>query len=106
MIPGVAGVAGLTVTAKLLAALVPHELLAVTVIFPFWPALPAVTVIEVVPAPDVIVHPAGTVHVYDVALATAEMLYVNPVVPGHTGVVPVITPGVAGVPAPTVTAKV
>jgi len=61
--PGVAGVPGLTVTAKVCAALVPQELLAVTLIFPFCPALPEVTVIDVVPAPDVMVHPAGTVHV-------------------------------------------
>ena len=33
--PGVAGVPGLTVTASVLAALVPHEFPAVTVMFPF-----------------------------------------------------------------------
>ena len=33
--PGVEGVPGLTTTGKLLAALVPHELVAVTDIFPF-----------------------------------------------------------------------
>ena len=33
--PGVAGVAALTVTAKVCAVLVPHELVAVTVMFPF-----------------------------------------------------------------------
>ena len=63
MAPGVAGVAGLTVTAKLLAALVPQLLPAVTVIFPFCPAVPVVTVIEVVPVPAVIDHPVGTVQV-------------------------------------------
>ena len=61
--PGVAGVPGFTVTAKVLTALVPQELSAVTVILPFCPALPVVTVIEVVPAPAVMVHPAGTVQV-------------------------------------------
>ena len=35
MVPGVAGVPGLTVTASVLAALVPHELPDVTVISPF-----------------------------------------------------------------------
>ena len=35
MVPGVAGVPGSTVTASVLAALVPHELPAVTVILPF-----------------------------------------------------------------------
>ena len=61
--PGVAGVAGLTVTAKVLAALVPQLFVAVTLIVPFWPALPDVTVIELVPAPEVIDHPVGTVQV-------------------------------------------
>jgi hypothetical protein len=61
--PGVAGVPGPTVTASVLAALVPQELPAVTVIFPFCPAAPVVTVIDVVPAPAVMVQPAGTAHV-------------------------------------------
>ena len=72
--PGVAGAAGLTTTAKILALLVPQELVAVTEIFPFCPALPAVTVIDVPPFADVIVHPDGTVHVYETAFATAAML--------------------------------
>ncbi len=63
MAPGVAGVPGLTVTAKLLAALVPHEMPAVTVILPFCPAAPVVTVIEFVPAPAVMFQPVGTDHV-------------------------------------------
>ena len=63
IVPGVAGVPGLTVTAKLLAALVPQLFPAVTEIFPFCPALPVVTVIEVVPAPAVINQPIGTDHV-------------------------------------------
>ena len=40
-----------------------NELPAFTVIFPFCPAVPVVTVIDVVPAPAVIDQPAGTVHV-------------------------------------------
>jgi hypothetical protein len=52
-----------TVTAKEAAALVPQLLLAVTVIFPPCPAKPVVTVIEIVPIPESIVHPAGTAQV-------------------------------------------
>lgn len=59
IVGGVAGVPGLTVTGNVLAALVPHELVAVTEIFPFCPLLPAVTVIKFVPAPEVILQPAG-----------------------------------------------
>ena len=60
--PGVPGVAT-TVTAIDCAALVPQLFPAVTVILPFCPAAPAVTVIDAVPAPAVIDQPAGTVHV-------------------------------------------
>ena len=88
---------GLTVTAILLAALVPQLLPAVTVMFPFCPAVPVVTVMEVVPAPAVIVQPVGTLHVYVVAFVTAVMLYVCAVNPGHCVVVPVIAPGVTGI---------
>ena len=77
------GVAGLTVTARAFAALVPHELPAVTLMFPFCPAPPEVTVMELVVDPAVIVHPVGTVQLYDVALATAVIEYVCPVRPGH-----------------------
>jgi hypothetical protein len=52
-----------TVTAKVLAALVPHELVAVTLTFPLCPDAPAVTVIAFVPVPAVIDQPVGTVHV-------------------------------------------
>ena len=50
-----------TVTAKVLAELAPQEFCEVTLMLPFWPPAPAVTVIEVVPAPAVMVHPVGTV---------------------------------------------
>ena len=53
-----------TVTANVLAVLVPQVFPAVTVTFPFCPAAPVVTVILVVPCPPVIVHPVGTDHVY------------------------------------------
>ena len=86
-----------TVTALLLAALVPQLLPAVTVIFPFWPAVPVVTVMDVPPAPAVIDQPVGTDQVYVVALVTELILYTCPVNPGHCGVVPEIAPGVAGV---------
>jgi hypothetical protein len=65
-------VLGLTVTGKLLAALVPHPLVAVTVILP--PAFPDVTVIDVDDCPAVMVQSAGTVQVYEVAVGTALML--------------------------------
>jgi hypothetical protein len=55
--PGVPGVPGLTVTAKVLTALVPQEFEALTVIFPFCPAAPVVTLIEFVV--EVPVHPEG-----------------------------------------------
>ena len=60
-VPGAAGVPGPTTTGNVCAVLVPQELVAVSVIFPFCPAVPAVTVIEFVPDPAVIDHPVGTV---------------------------------------------
>jgi hypothetical protein len=74
IVPGVAGVDGLSVTVSEFAVLAPQELPAVTEMLPFWPAVPQVTVIAVVPCPAVIVHPVGTAHVYVVALGTAVML--------------------------------
>jgi hypothetical protein len=47
-------------TANVLAALVPQVLPAVTVIFPLCPALPDVTVTDVVPSPLLMVQPVGT----------------------------------------------
>ena len=48
IVPGVAGVAGDTLTAKVLSALVPQVLEAFTVMLPFCPAVPAVTLMEIV----------------------------------------------------------
>ena len=56
--PGWAGVVA-TVTLNILAVPEPHELLAITEIFP--PVAPAVAVIEV--EEEVPVHPDGNVHV-------------------------------------------
>jgi hypothetical protein len=63
----------ITVTAKVLAELAPQEFCEVTLMFPFCPAFPVVTVIEVVPAPAVMVHPEGTDQLYVVALAIAAI---------------------------------
>ena len=57
--PGTAGVAP-GVTALQVKPLHPHPLHALTQIFPA--VLAAVTVMLVVPCPEVMVHPAGTVH--------------------------------------------
>ena len=59
--PGVAGAALVNVTGKVAAVDVPHEFVAVTVTFP--DVEPNETVALVDPCPDVIVAPAGTVHV-------------------------------------------
>jgi hypothetical protein len=55
--------AEVTVTASVEAALVEQLFVAVTLIFPFWPAFPEVTVMETVPCPPVMLHPGGTVQV-------------------------------------------
>lgn len=54
--------------------------------------------IEVVPAPEFTVVPEGTDQLYDVAPATALIVYVA-VCPGHTVTGPVIAPGAVGVDA-------
>ena len=63
MSPGKAGTPGFTTTARVRTALVPHEFAALTLILPFCPLLPELTVIEVVPCPLVILQPGGTVQV-------------------------------------------
>ena len=63
MAPGIDGAPAITVTDRVVAALMPHELEAVTLMLPFSPVAPDVTVMAFVPWPDVIVQPVGTVHV-------------------------------------------
>jgi hypothetical protein len=84
-------------TAWHLATLAPHALVAVThtgvaVVY----GLGKLTVIELVPAPDVTVVPAGVVQLYPVAPATDGTENVTPVAPGQTFVGPAIAPGTCG----------
>jgi hypothetical protein len=71
MVPGAAGGPLTTETARQLAALVPQVFVAVTQTLPA--VVPQFTIIDVVPCPETIVAPAGTVHVYEVAPLTAVM---------------------------------
>jgi hypothetical protein len=61
-IPDIVG-DGLTVTASEAAALVPHALPAVTLMLTLNAPAVVVAVNDVVPCPEVIVQPVGTVHV-------------------------------------------
>lgn len=88
--PGVAGIV-LTVIAKLAAEELPQLLFAVTVIFP----LVELAVVRMLLVVEVPLHPDGNVHVYDVAPATGEILYVLEE-PEQMVAVPEIVPGVAG----------
>jgi hypothetical protein len=54
-------------------AVLGQGLLAVTQMLPDTAELLKFTVIEVVPCPDAMVAPVGTVHVYEVAPATAAI---------------------------------
>jgi hypothetical protein len=69
----------------------PQALVAVTQMFPL--AVPAVATILVLPCPEVMVHPVGTVHVYETAPFTEEMEYPRPVWLGHALAGPEIAPG-------------
>jgi hypothetical protein len=80
---GAEGVPFPTVTANVAAVDVPHVFPAVTVMFPFCPVAAVETVMLFVPAPEVIVQPVGTVHVYVVAFVTAAIEYVCEVNAGH-----------------------
>ena len=57
--PGVDGAVPVKETSTVLAAEVPHEFEAATATFP--PELPKLTTMEVVPCPETIVAPDGTV---------------------------------------------
>lgn len=83
-----------TLTARVLAVLFPHAFEAYTLTVP--PAVPDVTVMVLVSWPETIIHPAGTLHVYDVAPATATTSYVRPDVLAQGAAGPVIAPGCAG----------
>ena len=69
MVPGWAG-NWVTVTLLLCVGPDPHELLAFTVIVP--PLAPAVLLMDV--EVELPLHPEGSVHVYEVAPDTAEIL--------------------------------
>ena len=58
-----------TVTAIVFATLVPQPFVQETLIFPFCPTAPVVTVIAFVPAPEVITQPVGNVQLYVVISA-------------------------------------
>ena len=86
-----------TVTSISDAVEVPQVFVAVTFTFP--DVVPTVPDTDIVPCPEEIIHPEGAVQVYDVAPATADMLYAKEVA-AHSVAVPVIVPGVAGAPIP------
>lgn len=90
--PGAAG-GGARLSVMHVEELLPQLFVALTQIFPV--VVPKVTEILVVPCPEFIVVPAGTVQVYEVAPGTAEIEYVS-VCPGQTASVPEIDPGAAG----------
>jgi len=94
MAPGVAG-GGNRATAKVLAALAPQVLSAVTSISP--ELLPKVTVMDVVPAPAVMLAPEGTVHEYEVAVGTEAIVETAPVSPSQNVAGPVMAPGAPGI---------
>lgn len=92
----VVGAANTAETTKAREILDVQDELATTATLPEVNVEATETVMEVVPAPEVMVIPVGTVHVYEVALVTAAMEYVAVVVPAlkHTpDEGPVIAPG-------------
>jgi hypothetical protein len=70
----------------------PQEFVAVTHRLP--PVVPDTTSMVLVPCPEEMVHPAGTVQVYETAPATGCMEYVRPARLGQTEAMPVMLPGV------------
>ena len=70
MVPGVETALIIEIV-RHVGVLVAQILLAVTQIFP--PVVPDVTEMDVVPCPELMVHPEGTVQLYDVAPDTADI---------------------------------
>ena len=96
---------GLTVIVWQLAALNPQALLAVQQMRP--EVFPKVTVIDLVPCPETMVAPVGTVHVLTGAgLPLFGTVYTTFDCPLQTVVSPVMPPGVGGGPEFTVTVTV
>ena len=71
--PGI-GRTGFTVTANVLTLLVPHGFTVATDTLPLCAEACRFTEIEVPVADPLMAHPAGTIHLYDVAPGTAAML--------------------------------
>jgi len=78
--------------------LVPQPFPAVTVTLEVPVLDPIVVTIEVVPLPELIVHPSGTDQVYVLAFKTLVILYTWLVKLVHCVVSPEIAKGVAGAP--------
>jgi len=86
----------MTVTVRLLSAPLKQLLVGVTVTGPVL-AVPQFTLIFVVPCPNAIVAPAGTLQLYPVAPLTAAIAYPTPGAFEQTTLAPVIAPATAGV---------
>ena len=74
MLVGVVGIAVTTVIALQEVELLPQLLDAFTQMFPLTAELPKFMLMEVVPCPDEIVAPVGTIQVYEVAPLTIVVL--------------------------------
>lgn len=95
MAPGACMVVVIETGRHELAELLPQTFTADTQMLP--PTDPAVTVMLFEPCPDVMVHPVGTLHVYDTAPFTGSTAYTSPVIPEHTLAFPEMVPGIATV---------
>jgi hypothetical protein len=92
---GIEGAPWPTTTGKLFEAPSPQSFTPVTVIVAL-PVFPEVTVILLVPIPEVIFQSEGTVHSYEVALEITGTEYIKPVMEGQTVAGPVIVPAADG----------
>ena len=68
----------------------PHWFVPATVTFPVTAELPKLTIILLVPAPEAMVAPDGTVHEYDVTPTIGVVEYTTELVPAQTEAVPVM----------------